>query len=248
MNNQYDIKKWEQAGTGNLFIWKFFLAGKEMSSWKLTESFDRDKFRNGTVKEYYLENNENKDEAVKIDIIECASGSDARETLLFMLQNHMGPMLPAASEKNIRFGDAAYTGLADIEQHILFIRANMLVVLNSIGNKDIPVTEIAGRLDEIFYKKPQPTEKGISPFIASFSLAEQISILRDRKAQVINIKVIDLLERPVWFKFFIEKGEIFSENDQLFFTGDTTGNKLSVFATSENGFVSEKTIDLETGN
>jgi hypothetical protein len=228
----------------DLFIWKFFLAGNEVPGWSLTESNTTEENKNKITREYYWQSNQGEDEAVKIDVIECPSRQEAQKTLLNMLENHMAMSLPEFSfGNNTRLGDAAYAGSGKLQIHVLFIRANMVVVINSIGEKDIAVPQIAVTLDEIFYQKPKPSEKAGLPVITEFAKTKQVINVKDRKATGISIEAADPSGRPVWFKFFIGDGEIFRENDHIFYTaGDNKENRLSVFVTNDRGEVSVQSI------
>ncbi len=240
MENYYNIKKWEEASTKNLFVWKFFLGGNEVPEWKLTEVRTTEGFKEGIAKEYYWENKEQKEEAIKIDIIECYSWQKAEEMLMNIVNNHMAPRLAET-----KIGDTSYTGFGDVLQHIIFVRANMVVVLKSIGKKDISVKEFSAILDELFYSKPIASEKGVLPAIASFSIADRHVNITEKNAFKLEVTATDPLERPLWYKFFADNGEFLSTEGEIYFIpADGLKGMISVYATNENRFITTKTIDL----
>jgi len=247
MNTQYNIEKWAAETTvgKNLFIWKFFLKGKEMPGWELSESYVREDSKNVVVKEYYWGNKENTDQSIKMDVFETSSWKDAQRLLLTLLENHMAINLTEARDRKIELGDVAYTGLGEIVQHILFARANMVVIVNSIGKKDISVDTIAKKLDELFYTIPGPSETGLLPPINLFSVTLDKLYLNQKAG--LKIEASDLLGSSAWFKFYSENGEVLKEDGNLFFIPSSRGeNQLSVFAIGENGLLDRKTIVLRT--
>lgn len=244
MNNTYDKNKWEASGMKNLFIWNFFLDGHEVPGWIISEKNIRNEIGNVSIHEYYWHNKTSNDEAIKIDIFEYPSWKVAQENLLEMLKNHMAPQLPEVNAEKKHPGDIAYAGTGKTLQHMLFVRANMLVILNSIGNKDIPVNEVADIIDEQFYSQPKPVEKVIGPLIEKFSVTDRKKSVTNNEAINLEIAATEPLNKPIWFKFFADQGEFFRENDQIFFIpAQKEMKRISVFVITENGISAEKIIE-----
>lgn len=244
MNNYYDIRKWEEQSSKGLFIWKFFFAGRELPGFKLKEVITAGASPRFPIKEYYWQNDKTEGESIKIDVLEYSSAEEARLGLLNELHNHMAHALPELSTRGIRLGDVAYTGMSEVLQHILFIRANLLIVMNSIGNKNIPVVETAQRLDEWIAGKPRTIEKGVVPVIHSFSMDDQGSYIKDKRSNLLRVEAADPLERPLWFKFFAESGELFSQEGQVFYNpvpGKTSA--ITVYAINENGMAASQNLN-----
>jgi len=245
MENQYDINKWKETGTKNLFIWKFFLSGKEIPGWKITDKSGVYQIDKGILTEYYWQNYNSGDEAIKIDVYEFASWNEAQKNLLRNLHEHMAERLPKWNNEVYRLGDVSYSGLSKIEQHLLFVRANMLLILNSIGKKDISVREIARILDDQFYSRQTSSDTSFSPVISRFFTDDKPSdIILEKGVAALNIVATDPLNRAIWYKFSSDYGEFFRQGDQIFFE-EAIGriSKISVQVTNEDGNSSEKMID-----
>jgi len=244
MPDRYDINKWKENSMKNLFIWQYFMGGHELAGWQLKEVRPWDVTTEKAV-QYYWENTSDKDEKIKIDIIECQSWLHAQQQLLGLLRQHMYIHLPEAGKKEIRVGDAAYAGDGVEPQHLLFVRANVVVVLNSIGRKRVPVAKSALQLDNLFYDKPLLKVTGVSPVIESFSLDRQEKKINDQDAAQVIIKASDPLRRPLWYKLQASRGEILMDDNKLhvlFVPGEPV--QLTLYTSNENGDTAEKTIDV----
>jgi hypothetical protein len=245
MNNHYDITKWAENATKNFFVWQFFLADNVIPGWKITEKNGAHKIDNGVLIEYYLINGSAKDEAIKIDVYEFSSWNEAAQNLLKILQDHhMAEKLPETNTERNDLGDVAYKGFGQTDQHILFIRANMLIILNSIGSRDISVRSVTPILDAHLFKRQHSSEKKLAPEILKFSINDKKSLIIEKRQVGIDVAAADPLQRPVWYKFFADNGEFFRNEGEIFFLPEQEKNHLTVFAINENDQSSEKTIDF----
>jgi hypothetical protein len=244
MPERYDTNKWKESSTKNLFIWQYFMGGHELAGWQLKEVRPWE-VKTEKVVQYYWENTTDKEEKIKIDIIECQSWVHAQQQLLELLRQHMQIYLPEASKKEIRVGDAAYTGDGQEPQHLLFVRANVIAVLNSIGRKKVPVAKAALQLDNLFYDKPLLQITGVSPVIESFFLDRQDRKINEQDAVQVVIKATDPLRRPLWYKLMATQGEMLVQDNRLHLLpvpGEPA--QLTLYTSNENGDTAEKIIDL----
>jgi hypothetical protein len=245
MPDRYDINKWKDRGIKNLFIWRYFMGGHELDGWRLKETRPWQNTKTEKVVQYYWVNNADTEEQVKIDIIECHSWQYAQQQLLALLRQHMHIQLPEAEKNIIRVGDAAYTGEGQEPQHLLFVRANMVVVLNSIGKKKVPVAKTALQLDNVFYDKPLLRENDINPVIERILIDKKDRKTNEQSDAEVIIDARDPLQGPLWYKLVTTRGEILTENDNLhllFMEGEP--NHLTVYATNGKGNTADKSIDL----
>lgn len=242
MPDRYDINKWRENGMKNLFIWQYFMGGHELAGWQLKEIRPWEVSAEKVV-QYYWENSAVKDEKIKIDIIECRSWFHAQQQLLASLRQHMQVYLPEAGKKGFRVGDAAYAGDGEEPQHMLFVRANIVAVLNSIGRKKVPVAKTALQLDNLFYDKPLLQVTGVTPVIENFSIDKQEKKIDDQDVVQVIIKASEPLRRPLWYKLLASRGEILMEDDKvyvLFVPGEPV--QLTLYVSNENGDTAERTI------
>jgi hypothetical protein len=75
------------------------------------------------------------------------TAADAQEGLVDQLQSAMAPGLPRCAERGIEVGDVSFCGLADPVDTILFTRGNVLIRVQSIGDEDVSVTDVAIEVD-----------------------------------------------------------------------------------------------------
>jgi hypothetical protein len=240
MNDQYDINKWKGLATKNLFIGDYFIDKKTSAGWYLYEKNVSTKTSDYLLTEYYLQHLINKDEAIKIDIHECASWDQAHALLSQYLQVHMAQELPRTRQQKERLGDVDYAGFGDMEQHILFTRANMLVVLNTIGHNDVSVRAMADAIDTDFYLRPLQEEGTLSAVI-NFSFS--INKTDEENILELQLSIQDNLQRPLWYKLFAAGGEFYKRNDQLFFNSpNDQAPKISLIIKDEYGAWTQKNL------
>lgn len=244
MSNGYDIEKWKANSRKDIFLWQYYMSGYELPGWQLKEIRPWENMPGETVTQYYWQSNSNKEELIKIDIIECRSWIQALDKLLERLRQHMHIRLPEAREKIIPVGDAAYAGDGAEPQHILFARANVVAVINSIGRKVVPVAKMALQLDSIFFETPRLTESGVLPVIESFDAS--YNERKEENLVQLRVKATDPLRRPLWYKFISNGREIIKADDDNVYVLSSPGllNQVSVYVINENGNTVGRTIDL----
>lgn len=73
---------------------------------------------------------------------------DAREGLVDVLRLSMAPRLPSCQERGFGdVGDVCFCGVTDPVDVIFFVRANVLLRVESIGDTPVPVWDVAIELD-----------------------------------------------------------------------------------------------------
>lgn len=244
---QYDLQKWAgQTETGkHIFIWKFFMRGREIPGWKLIKIIPDHVYKDRRTLTYMWQKVDSKtEELIRIDIIESHSWRKSHEALLELLGGYQAPQLPEASSRKIEVGDVAYAGFGEIMQSVVFTRANMIIRIHSVGKQNVSVVDIAKQMDNLFVTKPKLSEKGVIPEIELFS-SERTATKRDESV-ALNIKARDPLDRQLWYKFIAEQGEFFVEDEKVWFLPEKIGQpQLSLFAVNENGFVSGKNLVIK---
>lgn len=249
ITKRYDIQKWaEQTKVGkHIFIWKYFMRGKEIPGWELVKTIPEQIYKERRIFTYMWQKAEtNTEDLAKIDIVESHSWHAAHETLLELLvEEHQALELPVpeATAQKIELGDVAYTGFGETVQSAIFTRANMVVRINSVGKQNVSIIDIADQVDKLFISKPQLSEEGVIPEIELFS-SEKMSIKREERV-VLDIRAKDPLGRPLWYKFMTEQGEVFVDDEKVWFSSKTLGQpEISLFTINENNFVAGATLSI----
>ncbi|WP_346319676.1 hypothetical protein [Chitinophaga sp. YIM B06452] len=241
MAQTYQPEKWNVSK--NLFIWQFRLSGKELPGWALAEMKANQHFRDHVVQEYYWRQQE-KNSMIKTDVIATASWKEAQEVFRGMLQEHMIMQLPTVPDKLALLGDVAYTGPIEDISNMLFLRANIIVRLNSIGRETVKVDQFAFDIDGLFTRSSEPGERKTRPGIRSFEAEKGEA--RAGETIALNLRAEDPLQRPLWYRFTTDNGEISQQEERIIFTGEKAGDaKVTVQAVNAEGDTEQKSVSIK---
>jgi hypothetical protein len=241
MAQTYQPEKWDVSK--NLFIWQFRLSGKELPGWTLAEMKANQHFRDHAVQEYYWHQPE-KNIMIKTDVIAAASWKEAQAIFRSLLEEHMIVQLPTVPDKLALLGDVAYTGPAEDIRNMLFLRANMIVRLNSIGRETVKVDRFAFDIDGLFTRGGEAGERKTRPEIRSFEAEKGEA--RAGETITLNLRAEDPLQRPLWYRFTTGNGEISQQQEHILFTGEKPGDsKVTVQAVNAEGDTEEKSISIK---
>jgi hypothetical protein len=246
LDRPYDIQKWaEKAIAGKrLFIIGFFMSGKEIPGWNLIKVIPEQIYKKRRTIAYLWQRAECKiEELIRIDIVESGSWQQSHEALLELLEGYQAPRLPEATSKKIELGDVAYTGFGEIIQSVVFVRANMIIRIHSVGKQNVSVIDIGKQLDNLLITKPLLSEKGVIPKIEMF-LSDKPTV-RVNEVVTLNMKAEDPLGRPLWYKLMVDQGEFFIKDEKVYFLSERPWQiKISLFVINETNFVSGATLSI----
>ncbi len=82
-----------------------------------------------------------------VTVLEYDAGDEAREGLVDQLANVMAPSLPRADAAGIAAGEVGFTGFGPIPTRVLFVRGHVLVKVESVGDGDASVKDLAEAID-----------------------------------------------------------------------------------------------------
>jgi hypothetical protein len=82
-----------------------------------------------------------------VSIHRYGSAEAAREALVDELENTMAVKLPACSERGIRAGEVCFCDFSELVSHIVFVRRNIFVRIDSIGDTPAPAAALAATVD-----------------------------------------------------------------------------------------------------
>jgi len=246
MVRQYDLEKWaEQTDVGKyILIWKFFMGGNEITGWDLVKAVVHDNDDRRSVIYMWRKGDSDAEELIRIDIEECISWRKSHEALLKHLVERQAPQLPEATSRKIEIGDIAFIGFGKNVQSAMFARANMVVRIHSVGKQDVSIIDTARKVDELFVSKPRLSEKGVIPEIEAF-VSERGVIKRD-EIIALDIKAKDPLDRPLWYRFEVDQGELSIKDEKVYFSSKAPGQpEISLFAVNENCFVARAILRIK---
>jgi hypothetical protein len=78
-----------------------------------------------------------------VSVIEYSSPEEAHEGLVDFLTTVMAPTLPSAAEKGIEVGDVGFAGYAQVQTGVSFVKDNVFIRVESVGEKAASVKVIA---------------------------------------------------------------------------------------------------------
>ena len=245
MNRKYDTKRWaEQTRAGRtLFIWDYFMSGTEIPGWRLIKRVPPQVYQGRKILTYLWQRAE--EELIKVDIIQSTSWQGAHEALLDVLEQFQAPELPEARSRQIELGDVSYVSPGEPLATAVMACANMVAGVYSVGSKDVPVVEIAKRIDEQLSSRPAPSREGMVPRISEF--AAERGVAKVNEAIPLKLGAQDPQARPMWFKLMTNRGEFqVREDDQriYFKSGEPGKIDLLLFVTNENGHTTEAPLSI----
>lgn len=228
-----------------MFIHNYFLAGNEFPEWNLIKKISIPLADKVNFQSYIWKNiRSEEEELVRVDIIEAKSWFKAQSSLLRLLESYQAPVLIEASERDILVGDFAFVGHSEPVKSLLFTRANMIIRITSVGTHDVLVRKFAEYIDSLFMSRPDVTEVGVPPKIEGFA-PESLSV---KIAQRVSLRVDakDPLNRRLWYKFFVDSGELYIEDNIVFFRSDESGEpEITLYVLNENQYVDSRKIRLK---
>ncbi|MFH2111422.1 MAG: hypothetical protein ABIJ47_09210 [Candidatus Bathyarchaeota archaeon] len=227
-----------------MLIHGYFLAGNEFPDWKLVKQIPVPLAEDAEFRSYVWENAlSEEEELVRVDVIEAGSWHKAQSSLLRLLESYQAPVLTEASERDITVGDLAFVGHSEAVGSLLFTRGNMIIRTTSVGAQEVSVIKFANYIDDLFTSRPEVAEVGVLPKIEVFTPKS----LKIKIAQRVSLRVDarDPLDRRLWYKFFVDRGELYIEDGIVFYTSKEPGEpEITLYAVNENQFLDSRKVRL----
>lgn len=228
-----------------MLIHNYFLAGNEFPEWNLLKQIPIPLTDDKIYQSYIWKNIRSvKEELLRVDIIEAKSWSNVQTLMLRLLEDYQSTVLTAASERDISIGDSAFVGHDKAVRSLVFTRANMIVQTASVGAQDVSVRKIAEHIDNIFTSKSNVTEEGVLPKIETFT-TEYMNV---KVAQPVSLRVDakDPLNRRLWHKFLVDRGELYLEDDVVFFRSNDSGeSEITLYVVNENQYIDSRKLRIK---
>ncbi|SFD26743.1 hypothetical protein SAMN05518672_1011362 [Chitinophaga sp. CF118] len=238
MNNQFNIHHWEAPDTKDVktFFHNYFMNGKEFTGWEMQETSPVHNTGNSFIKQYVWVNTNASDEIFKVDVVESFSYEEAKNQFQHLLQQNMRPLSEFRKVPSI-LGSNAYVN--DIEEmyYGLFLVANMVIRVHSVGNTAIACNDFIKELYRILNHRYEEHAAVDSPSESFFSKhGHEISV---GESTGLNIQI------PVWYKLLLDgPGMLRFHNGQLEYFSDEPGiAHIDLYTIKENA-VEKNTLTL----
>ncbi|MGB2907157.1 MAG: hypothetical protein WBB73_08645, partial [Candidatus Aminicenantaceae bacterium] len=138
-------------------------------------------------------------------------------------------------------GDVVFMGKQDTM--LLFVRANLVVMLRNAGRQLIDMKETSSIIDKELCSEPKIETKKVAPEIQRFHLPEKELLVG--VASSLEIEAAEPLDRPILYKFFSNNGEVLLSEGHLVYRPDVAGmNQIRVSATNANRGVTVSTLNI----
>ena len=239
MKRHYLYEKWTHVRPpgDKLFALHFFLNEGEFAGWRQEGTTSSAREGRTTVSQSFWTNLADPErQLIRIDIHECPSIKEARETLLRLLAGFQ--VHGVRQQSPPEFGDVAFAGAEGCPR--LFARANYVIFLRSVGEDSVSLKEVATLIDERLSAKPAQEEEGayagaerFRPAAPEAKVGEPVRLGGDTSST---------FGQRVTYKFFSPTGEVFLQEDgHLAYTPDKSGTQLiEIYAIDEYGnFISD---------
>jgi hypothetical protein len=251
LKKEFAYETWRGSNTlqSNLFIWRFFLTGGELSGWRLLNSVSGSEASNPPIfAESGWEYVKGKDRTVlRLELLECESLYSAQEHLLYDLGRTPILMSKRRSEvmgirRTTEIGDVCFGDEDD--STLFFTRANLHIKIKKGAGNLLSVPEFARRLDEILYSSPRRLTEDIAypPQVGDSlnALVRSPSIVR------LSVPETDLRGEKIWHKFFSRSGSFIALNGGPCFQTNKQGrNEIYIFAVSPNRGIERQRLSIK---
>ena len=243
LKEKYSFKSWSDSNDEgpNTFIWKFFLSGNEIKDWNIyrNQNLDSGDNVNTIISQWEQSESKRGDRMLRVEVFESNSLENSRETLLRCLANFESPEI--SIDKDGQIGEISF-GHGSNNYMKLFLRANLVIAMNSLGSEMSSVAGLAGDLDSYINQDRKDTASEVNPRIESFSLEDKELTVGSSTA--LSIEATDPLERPLWYKFVSQLGEIDTVDGQLRYKAVSKGTDL-ITATAINENNGSASVEIQ---
>lgn len=237
----YGFDDWRepQRGAEALFIWRFALGGRELP--------DHEPLRIDavelpdlppTIQSLWRPEKDAGRALLRVDVSEAPSVTEGRALLLRTLAQFQSPLIERISDGpgDVAFGPSGY-------RSVVFVRANIVVLVRNAGDDTHSVETPAWELDGLLRERPNAERSAVRPTIRRAEV-EPESVSGRRQYRVL-LDAEDPLGRHVWFRFSAGRGQFLVQGDAVVFRPEDDGPQaIEIAAVNENLGVAVEHIEF----
>jgi hypothetical protein len=241
LDKRYDADRWRDTSrlTENLFLWRFFLTGRELPGWQMektrsiavagTPALTRSLWRRGES-----------EETISVEVFECASRLAAHRNVIDVL----GTIQSTAIQRDEGdLGDVAF--VTPPRTLVLFARANAVVFARNADGPTRPVYDAALDIDRHLTTRPEPGGP-VVPEIRRLAVGTAGEEVYAGVAVPLTLTAADPLGRPVRYSIWSRLGQVRLENGGLVYQAPTAGTDVvTVYAVNETAGVASAEISID---
>lgn len=232
LKQKYGFEQWRDLNTlgESLFIWRYYLAEDEFPGWKpvLIQPVRTPDWP-PAFESVWQSADEKAEALLTVNVYEANSRLEAHGFVIRLLAEFQSSQVTRQEQGHV--GDVAFAPPEDAA--ILFVRANLVILMQNGGREIIPLRPLASRLDESLITRPRLDEGQVFPQIRRFSVpAERV---KTGDTLPLEIDAADPLGRPLWYKIFSPTGEIQLRDGSPIYIPSAAGEqRLTLFALNPN--------------
>jgi len=237
MESQYNIEEWASDTTfgRRVFNYNFRMAGRELKGWEMAKVVPMREERTITDTVYLWQRNDARDrDTVRLEVAELHDWRAAQKHLLQMLQNSMHPNIPRGRGGSSSAGDVEFVARdphSDVPAAIRFTRGNVAVSVDSVGQVNTDVSDIAEVVDRALTELPSKLA-----FLRGRSKQQAPKTIVIRTKQ--GVALVKNLRKfgDAWLKVIVPDGEVRRKDDVLTYLSPAAGTKaIKIFSINTGG-------------
>ncbi|HEV8081600.1 MAG TPA: hypothetical protein VGP55_00255 [Chitinophagaceae bacterium] len=232
---KYPVERWHEKimNDTNIILMNYFLSPKDLEGWLFSHKLLEESQPGVQNIAYFFQRNRNDiEQAIRIDITEADSIKDAEKAFLFMLTDVMAPMEFPESEGNENPGVICYKGFSDIVSLLMFLRGNIVVRVRSIGQKEIPVLDVAKKIDADIISTPEAKDSN------RLKLNLDLDAPAEEVLKQLASNSEDSSGKKVYYKIIAPNHRIELSRAGIIHPEPGVPNNIILYAISEEGYVS----------
>jgi hypothetical protein len=232
----YPVERWHEKAMSNknMILVNYYLLPRNFEGWIFSHQLFEQLPDNAQNTIYFFKRGINdKDEAIRIDIIESDSIKIAERSFLFLLTDVMAPVEFPEVTDSTSLGVACYKGFSDINSSLMFLRYNLAVRIRSVGQKEISVTEEAKKIDADIMNEPTQNDEKLFQQLNINLLASANEVLKRLESKKENP-----YGRRVYYKIIAPDHKTELSRNGINTYEPSQPSNIVLYAISEEGYVS----------
>lgn len=203
----YEYEAWAEPELkgGLLLINKYFMNGNEFADWRVERIRYIETRGSSPFLESFWSSRKSGSAVIRLDAYQCPSQRDARDYLMELLCQFQIPDM--TRQKDAELGNVAFA--SPLLDTVLFAIANLVFLVNNIGEEVVPVTDVAAQLHGKLTSVPAVPGAPMQRF--RFNVSE--AFVGDKV--ILEEEAPDPLERQRLHKFLSETGVMFLQEGRL---------------------------------
>ena len=251
LETRFDFQDWRDAKRFplHMFVLRFFLTGEEFAGWRSdnVDFIKADEEGNPPVAMATFTNTSGpRPAAFSVKAYECASRVAALDLLLDSLSIFQLPDVERLEkDQETGLGEVVFSSAGGLT--VMFVRANVLVVVQNAARTPTDALPFARLLDQYLTQRPSDVNEALRPVVVPVE-APALPLAPDSVVPF-RLGLMNESAAPrVWYKFFSRTGRVREHEGQTFFrANEAPAHVVEVFAVAPGDGVGMSTLSIAGG-